>query len=40
MKNAKFMLGNSSSGIVSPSFNLPVINIGSRQEETQTARIL
>ena len=33
MKNAKFMLGNSSSGIVeSASFNLPVINIGSRQE--------
>ena len=32
MKYAKLMLGNSSSGIVeAPSFNLPVVNIGSRQ---------
>lgn len=33
MKKAKFMLGNSSSGIVeSASFNLPVVNIGTRQD--------
>lgn len=33
MKNAKLMVGNSSSGIVeAASFSLPVINIGTRQE--------
>ena len=32
MKHASFMLGNSSAGIrEAPSFNLPVINIGTRQ---------
>ncbi len=34
MKKAKFMIGNSSSGIwEAPSFGLPVINIGKRQED-------
>ena len=33
MKYAKLMLGNSSSGIVeAPTFNLPVVNLGSRQD--------
>ena len=33
MKHAKFMIGNSSSGIVeAASFKLPAINIGTRQE--------
>ncbi len=33
MKYAKLILGNSSSGIVeAPSFNLPVVNVGSRQD--------
>jgi UDP-N-acetylglucosamine 2-epimerase (non-hydrolysing)/GDP/UDP-N,N'-diacetylbacillosamine 2-epimerase (hydrolysing) len=33
MANAKLMIGNSSSGIIeAPSFKLPVVNIGNRQE--------
>ncbi|MHA2053414.1 MAG: UDP-N-acetylglucosamine 2-epimerase [Candidatus Hodarchaeales archaeon] len=33
MKHASLMVGNSSSGIIeAPSFHLPVVNIGSRQE--------
>jgi UDP-N-acetylglucosamine 2-epimerase (non-hydrolysing)/GDP/UDP-N,N'-diacetylbacillosamine 2-epimerase (hydrolysing) len=33
MKHAKFLIGNSSSGIIeSPYFGLPTINVGSRQE--------
>jgi UDP-hydrolysing UDP-N-acetyl-D-glucosamine 2-epimerase len=33
MMHSEFMIGNSSSGIIeSPSFHIPVINIGSRQE--------
>mgnify|MGYP000625017723 CR=1 FL=1 len=33
MKNCKLMIGNSSSGIIeSPSFNIPVLNIGDRQK--------
>ena len=33
MKNSQFMIGNSSSGIVeSASFNIPVVNIGTRQD--------
>jgi UDP-N-acetylglucosamine 2-epimerase (non-hydrolysing)/GDP/UDP-N,N'-diacetylbacillosamine 2-epimerase (hydrolysing) len=33
MKSADLMIGNSSSGIIeAPSFNLPVINIGNRQQ--------
>lgn len=38
MKNAVAIVGNSSSGIVeAPSFNLPTINIGSRQEGREQA---
>jgi UDP-hydrolysing UDP-N-acetyl-D-glucosamine 2-epimerase len=34
MKHAKFMIGNSSSGIwEAPSFSLPVINLGDRQKD-------
>ena len=37
MKYAKFILGNSSSGIVeASSFKLPVINLGDRQREILT----
>ncbi len=33
LKNASFMVGNSSSGIIeAPSFELPVVNIGNRQK--------
>ena len=39
MKNADVMVGNSSSGIMeSPSFKLPVVNIGIRQEERERAK--
>jgi UDP-hydrolysing UDP-N-acetyl-D-glucosamine 2-epimerase len=39
MKNAAAMIGNSSSGIVeAPSFKLPVVNIGNRQEGRLKAR--
>jgi UDP-hydrolysing UDP-N-acetyl-D-glucosamine 2-epimerase len=38
MKIASVMVGNSSSGIIeAPSFGLPVVNIGSRQEGRQRA---
>ena len=38
MKLAKVMIGNSSSGIIeAPSFGLPVVNIGGRQEGRQRA---
>ena len=38
MKIASVMIGNSSSGIIeAPSFSLPVVNIGSRQEGRQRA---
>lgn len=38
MSIATFMIGNSSSGIIeAPSFNLPVINIGKRQEGRERA---
>lgn len=38
MKLAKVMIGNSSSGIIeAPSFGLPVVNIGDRQEGRQRA---
>jgi UDP-N-acetylglucosamine 2-epimerase (non-hydrolysing)/GDP/UDP-N,N'-diacetylbacillosamine 2-epimerase (hydrolysing) len=42
MKSANVMLGNSSSGIIeSPSFKIPVINIGKRQEgRTRSSNIL
>ena len=34
MKNARLMIGNSSSGIIeAPSFKLPVINLGNRQKD-------
>ena len=33
MKHSKFIIGNSSSGIIeSPSFNTPCVNIGDRQK--------
>jgi UDP-N-acetylglucosamine 2-epimerase len=38
MKIASVMVGNSSSGIIeAPSFGLPVVNIGSRQEGRERA---
>ena len=38
MRLAKVMIGNSSSGIIeAPSFGLPVVNIGGRQEGRQRA---
>ncbi len=38
MKNADVLIGNSSSGIIeAPSFNLPVVNIGTRQEGRERA---
>lgn len=38
MKNADVLIGNSSSGIIeAPSFKLPVVNIGSRQEGRERA---
>lgn len=38
MKNADVMVGNSSSGIIeAPSFKLPVVNIGWRQEDRERA---
>lgn len=42
MKSVDLMIGNSSSGIIeAPSFKLPVINIGSRQQgRTRSANIL
>jgi len=42
MKSVDLMLGNSSSGIIeAPSFKIPVINIGSRQQgRTRSANIL
>ena len=37
--NARFMLGNSSSGIMeAPAFRLPVVNVGIRQEGRERAR--
>jgi len=39
MKNARFMFGNSSSGIIeAPSFKLPVINLGNRQKDRIKAK--
>lgn len=39
MKIAKVMIGNSSSGIIeAPSFHLPVVNIGTRQQGRQRAK--
>jgi UDP-N-acetylglucosamine 2-epimerase len=39
MKNASLVIGNSSSGIVeAPSFHIPVINIGSRQDGRERAK--
>jgi UDP-hydrolysing UDP-N-acetyl-D-glucosamine 2-epimerase len=39
MKMASVMVGNSSSGIIeAPSFGLPVVNIGSRQDGRQRAK--
>ena len=33
MRNSEFLLGNSSSGIVeAASFNIPVVNVGTRQD--------
>jgi GDP/UDP-N,N'-diacetylbacillosamine 2-epimerase (hydrolysing) len=42
MKSVDLMIGNSSSGIIeAPSFKLPVINIGSRQQgRTKSVNIL
>jgi UDP-N-acetylglucosamine 2-epimerase (non-hydrolysing)/GDP/UDP-N,N'-diacetylbacillosamine 2-epimerase (hydrolysing) len=42
MKSVDIMIGNSSSGIIeAPSFQLPVINIGSRQQgRTRSVNIL
>lgn len=38
MKNADVLIGNSSSGIIeAPSFGLPVVNIGTRQEDRERA---
>ena len=38
LKIASVMIGNSSSGIIeSPSFNLPVVNIGTRQDGRERA---
>jgi UDP-N-acetylglucosamine 2-epimerase (non-hydrolysing)/GDP/UDP-N,N'-diacetylbacillosamine 2-epimerase (hydrolysing) len=38
LKNSKFMIGNSSSGIIeSSSFHIPVINIGKRQQGRERA---
>ena len=39
MKNARLMIGNSSSGIIeAPSFKLPVINLGNRQKDRIRAK--
>ena len=39
MKYCKMMIGNSSSGIIeAASFNIPVVNIGNRQEGREISR--
>ena len=41
LKECKFMIGNSSSGIIeAASFKIPVINLGTRQNGREQSKIL